>query len=219
VVVRDFEYVFDKETDRLCTTKRSELKFEAIEQNSSQRMTIIIQRVLTPNPSLLDKKLLVIPQCTGKHWSAVFIFNASVIKNAQSQQCSVLPECLRPCFFRYCSICSTHNIHSLHCKTNNTTSDLEFDDAKYFNGFPIEELNNLTEREVDNHIRRFSLGVTVVQRKGYELGSRQWATRLLVEAEEQNNEELGSEDTEDEEEESVSDDGKSLDRIEKVDYF
>ena len=89
VEVCGFEYIFDEETDRLCTTKRSELKFEALEQNASQRMTIIIQKVLMPSPSLLDKKLLVVPQCAGKHWSAVFIFNTSCIELAQSGQCNV----------------------------------------------------------------------------------------------------------------------------------
>lgn len=82
-------------------------------------------------------------------------------------------------------------------------SDLEFNDAKYFNIFPMEELNNLkdeernimlAEREVDDHIRRFSLGTTIVQRKGYENGTKQWGARLLVEAEEQNNDEQSSDD-------------------------
>ena len=53
---------------------------------------------------MLDKKLLIIPQCQGKHWSAVFIFNASFIEVAQSEECNVVPECLRPCFLRYCSM-------------------------------------------------------------------------------------------------------------------
>jgi hypothetical protein len=90
---------------------------------------------------------------------------------------------------------STHNIRSLHRKTNNTMSDFKFDDVKYFNGFPIEELNDLkdeernimlAEREVDDHICRFSLGATVVQRKGYKHGTKQRAARLLGEADELN---------------------------------
>jgi hypothetical protein len=103
-------------------------------------------------------------------------------------------------------------------------SDLEFDndDVEYFNGFPIEALNDLkdeertrmlAERAVDSHIRRYGLKAIVVPRKGYEHGTKEWAARLLVEAEEE--EEQNNED----EELDVDDTDASLDRIEKVDAF
>ena len=105
VEIRDFEVAFDEETDHLYTTKTTaELKLEDLAQKSSQEMTMAIEKVLMPNPSMLDKKLLIIPQCQGKHWSVVFIFNASFIEVAQSEECNVVPECLRPCFLRYCSM-------------------------------------------------------------------------------------------------------------------
>ena len=76
-------------------------------------------------------------------------------------------------------------------------SDLDFDDDKRFHGYPIRELNDiiyeerrimLAEREVDDH---FCL-LSVFQRKGYDRGTKQWAARLMVEAEENNNEERGT---------------------------
>jgi hypothetical protein len=78
VELRDFEFAFDAETENLCATKTAELNLEALTENSSKQMTMVIQKDLMQNQSMLDKKLLVIPQCTGKHWSAVFIFNASL---------------------------------------------------------------------------------------------------------------------------------------------
>ena len=104
-------------------------------------------------------------------------------------------------------------------------SDLEFDDDKYFNGYPIEELNNikdeernimLAERELDIHFCRSNLGATVFQQKGYDRGTKQWAARLMAEAEENNNEERDTNDedkergTDDEDKESGYNDEKSL---------
>jgi hypothetical protein len=117
------------------------------------------------------------------------------------------------------------NIRSfiLHQQTINTMSD---DHAKYFHGFLIEELNDLkdeerkltlAEYEVDDRMRRFdfmqrfSFHATVVPRKRYEHGTKEWAVRLLIETEE-------ADRNSDDEEVDDSDDENSLDRIEKVDY-
>lgn len=104
VEVRDAGNAYDKETDCLCASKRQTLEFDALQEESAAKMTYIIQKVLMPNPSMLEKKLLVMPRCDGKHWSAILIFNASFIELAQVRECNTKAGCLRPCFFRYCSI-------------------------------------------------------------------------------------------------------------------
>ena len=62
-----------------------------------------------PCPSMLEKKLLIMPRCNAKHWSAVFVFNPSFIELAQLRGYKDTEECLQPCFFRYCSIITDGN--------------------------------------------------------------------------------------------------------------
>ena len=92
---------YDAETKRLQEAANIDLHFDEIAKTSNSKITEIITKVLMPNPSMLDKKLLVMPKCHAKHWSAVFIFNPSYIDLASTRK---KQECLQPCFFRYCSI-------------------------------------------------------------------------------------------------------------------
>ena len=97
-VIDAFTKCYDRETKRLVQDAKTELHYDAKSENSNSKLTFIIQKLLMPNPSMLEKKLLVMPKCAKKHWSAVFIFNASFVDLAGTRK-KESDEFMQPCFF------------------------------------------------------------------------------------------------------------------------
>ena len=103
--VRDYMDSYDAETKRLVAVAEDETNFHALSEDYSNKMNFVIEKVVMRDPSMLEKRLLVIPKCASQHWSAVFVFNASFIELVESRSWRESAECLHPCFFRYCSMC------------------------------------------------------------------------------------------------------------------
>ena len=107
--IRMYGAQYDEETKVLIAAKKQELNYDEIAADNANKLSFIITRVLMPCPSMLEKKLLIMPRCNAKHWSAVFVFNPSFIELAQLRGYKDTEECLQPCFFRYCSIITDGN--------------------------------------------------------------------------------------------------------------
>ncbi|KAI2496798.1 hypothetical protein MHU86_17732 [Fragilaria crotonensis] len=72
-----------------------------IEMEYNKLIQLLLKNVIEPNPTMLEKKLLVFPKCSGRHWYCVFVFNAgSIVHMKEEERASSM---LQPCFFRYCS--------------------------------------------------------------------------------------------------------------------
>ena len=73
----------------------------------------LVERVIDPNAGMLERRLIVFP-CNenSNHWSATFVFNASFIN--VSADAPEVPNGLRPCFFRYCSMDPNGTRHVPH---------------------------------------------------------------------------------------------------------
>jgi hypothetical protein len=74
----------------------------------NNHMSNLLVKVVSRNPGLLERRIIVFPFCEGGgfHWSATFVFNADSIfeSKEQSNSLSNTGTVLRPCFFRYCSL-------------------------------------------------------------------------------------------------------------------
>ena len=73
----------------------------------NQHMSNLLVKVVSRNPGLLERKIIVFPFCEGlSHWSATFVFNAdSIFESIEETNTSCNDgTVLRPCFFRYCSL-------------------------------------------------------------------------------------------------------------------
>ena len=58
------------------------------------------KKTLRPNPCMLTKKLIVLPFCAKKHWTATFVFNANCIETFRTKT-TVESRNLAPTFLRY----------------------------------------------------------------------------------------------------------------------
>jgi hypothetical protein len=69
-------------------------------------MSNLLVKVVSRNPGLLERKLIVFPFCEGDlNWSATFVFNADSIYSVEQRNTSSNEGgTLRSCFFRYCSL-------------------------------------------------------------------------------------------------------------------
>jgi hypothetical protein len=75
--------------------------------NYNNHMSNLLVKVVSRNPGLLERRIIVFPFCEGSyHWSATFVFNADSIfeSKEQTNSSSNTGTVLRPCFFRYCSL-------------------------------------------------------------------------------------------------------------------
>ena len=82
-VVTDFD-AYDRETDNLVEAARDKHSLQSFGKDYAKAQAEVIKKVLMPDPSMLEKRLLIIPTCSGNHWTAVFLFNPSFIKLAQT---------------------------------------------------------------------------------------------------------------------------------------
>ena len=100
---QSFVQRFREETARTLSTL-IEGKFHAKEEEIltswTSKSDFISKTILSVNPCLIQKKVIVFPKnLNDAHWMVTFVFNPSSIDKDTAYRPG-----LRPCFFRYCSM-------------------------------------------------------------------------------------------------------------------
>ena len=102
---------FDDETNALLENEQyatialddgTEQSVRDIEEAYVKAQWTVVEQIVEPNPSILRKRLLIVPKCDNNHWTCIFVFNPSDIKLAATHKHNESSHALQPCFFRYC---------------------------------------------------------------------------------------------------------------------
>ena len=91
---------YDRETEELVAAAQLDFTLFQLAIDFGKAQEQVVKEVLMLDPSMPEKRLLIIPTCAGKHWTAVFVFNPSFIKLARTEW-RRQAECLQPCFYHY----------------------------------------------------------------------------------------------------------------------
>ena len=95
-----------EEVDRIIREELGRKDAMVLSEHNGHTSNLLV-KVVSRNPGLLERKLIVFPFCEGDlHGSATFVFNADSIFDRVEQRntSSNKGATLRPCFFRYCSL-------------------------------------------------------------------------------------------------------------------